>query len=62
MVSDQTDHHPMGDNQSYMCLLPYKFETTKNDKLTLRAVSLAIAQIMEPLSLSECADKYFFLP
>ncbi len=58
MVSDQTDHHPMGEQPRLMNILPHKLTTT-NDKLTSRAGLLAIAQVMESINLSERIDKYF---
>jgi hypothetical protein len=61
MVSDQTDHHPMGEQPELMNILPHKLTTT-NDKLTSRAGLLAIAQVMESINLSERIDKYFVLP
>ena len=61
MVSDQTDHHPMGEQPGLMNILPHKLTTT-NDQLTSRAGLLAIAQVMESINLSERIDKYFPLP
>ncbi len=61
MVSDQTDHHPMGEQPRLMNILPHKLTTT-NDQLTSRAGLLAIAQVMESINLSERIDKYFVLP
>ena len=61
MVSDQTDHHPMGEQPRLMNILPHKLTTT-NDQLTSRAGLLAIAQVMESINLSERIDIYFPLP
>ncbi len=61
MVSDETDHHPMGEQPRLMNILPHKLTTT-NDQLTSRAGLLAIAQVMESINLSERIDKYFVLP
>lgn len=61
MVSDQTDHHPMGEQPKLMNILPYKLATTQ-DQLTSRAGLLAIAQVMASLNLSERINKYFPLP
>jgi len=61
MVSDQTDHHPMGEQSGLMNILPHKLTTT-NDQLTSRAGLLAIAQVMESINLSERINKYFPLP
>lgn len=61
MVSDQTDHHPMGEQPRLMNILPYKLATTQ-DQLTSRAGLLAIAQVMASLNLSARINKYFPLP
>ncbi len=61
MVSDQTDHHPIGEQPELMNILPHKLTIT-NDQLTSRAGLLAIAQVMESIHLSERIDKYFSLP
>lgn len=61
MVSDETDHHPMGEQPGLMNILPHKLTTT-NDQLTSRAGLLAIAQVMESINLSERIDKVFPLP
>jgi len=42
-------------------ILPYQLDTT-NDLLTSRAGLIALAQLMESLSLSERIDKHFPLP
>ena len=61
MVSDQTDHHPMGEQPGLMNILLHKLTAT-NEKLTSRAGLLAIAQVMKSIHLSERIDKYFASP
>ncbi len=62
MVSDETDHHPMGAQlKAYDDSTPYKLDTT-NDLLTSRTGLLATAQLMDSLNLSERIDHHFPLP
>ena len=48
-------------NSRLPIILPYKLDTT-NDLLTSRAGLLAIAQLMDSLSLAERIDQHFPLP